>query len=287
MPRAYSLVAPFQRSSTRSVTALSQGVNRAYKEIWPLPGRTDAEAAKRRGYTHGAMPPSARLPHPRLPAPVLLLSLSAIAIVVAACGSSSKPDVTSTLPASAIPTAQATSTPRDLGFVEQLAPALLQPADVSPDWHVAQNQNKALDKRDVPGLHSGAEGAFTILASPDKNEFINELVVVPDDRDAGGLLAAFTSDNYLGALAPGANDAKASFTTLPGTPPGTKVLTFSGTVNADSNPQSINGDAVAFVHGAVFVIVIHGTYQPPKYPIDPAALAKGVNTRLAGIPGAN
>ena len=130
-------------------------------------------------------------------------------------------------------------------------------------------------------------GWVEILASADKNEFINQLVVVPDDGGAAGLLDAFTSDNYLGGLAPGANDAKASLTALPGAPAGAKVLTFSGTENADINPQPINGEAVAFVHGPVFVIVIHGTYQPPKYPVDAAALATTVSARLDAIPEAN
>ena len=66
-----------------------------------------------------------------------------------------------------------------------------------------------------------------------------------------------------------------------------KALSFSGTANAGANPQPINGEAVAFVHGPVFVIIIHGTYQPPKYSLDAAMLASTVNARLGAIPSAN
>src|SRR5581483_10046803 len=107
----------------------------------------------------------------------------------------------------------------------EVKPALLQPADVSPDWHVAQNQNKVLDKRDVPGLTSRAKGAFVIIASPDKNEFVNQLAVVPDDGNVAGLLDSFDAANYLSGLTSGARDAKATPEALPG-PPGAKALTF-------------------------------------------------------------
>src|SRR5437588_6887031 len=92
------------------------------------------------------------------------LALAAFAVFGAACGSSSTAKDTPTPRPTATAVAAATATPADLGLAGQLGPAQLQPADVSADWHVAQNQEKVLTQRDVPGLSSGGKGSFTILA---------------------------------------------------------------------------------------------------------------------------
>ncbi len=212
-----------------------------------------------------------------------------IAALVCACASSkTSPEATTVTPPPTALTASApaaTATLTDYGLAGQVNAALLQAADISSDWHVAQNQNKVLDQRDVPGLTSGGKGAFVIVASPDKNEFVNQLAVVPDDGNVSGLLEAFDSENYLSGLTSGAADAQATVQALPDARAGAKALTFSGTQNAGTNPQFVNGEAVAFVHGKVFVIVIHGSFQSPKYPLSAAQLASRINARLNSVPG--
>ena len=224
------------------------------------------------------------------PAPNIVASI-ALTLVIAACGSSKNSATPTTGAPTVAPAATPTNapagspTPVDHGLVAELNAALLQPSDVSPDWHVAQNQNKVLDQRDVPGLTSGAKGAFVTLASPDKNEYVSQIAVVPDDGATAGLLEAFNSANYLGGLSAGAQDAKATPQTLPDAPPGAKALVFSGTATTGGAPQALNGEAVAFVHGRVLVIVIHGSFQPPKYPLNGGELASTVDSRLKTVEG--
>src|SRR5437879_4477688 len=100
-----------------------------------------------------------------------------------------------------------------------------------------------------------------------------------------GLSLALAAFAIFGAPCGSSSTAKNTPAPRPVAPPGAKAPTCSGTTNGRPKPQPVTAAAVAFVHGAVFVIVVHGPYAAAKYPVDAAALAATVNTRLDGIPG--
>lgn len=152
---------------------------------------------------------------------------------------------------------------------------------------VRQNQSKIVQAKDVPGLTGMASGQFVTVVSGDKNEFVTESVIISPGGDATALLDAFSLRNYLAVLTGGAKDAKGSELAVTGAPSGARALSYSGTVTAGGQTQAVTGEAVAFVHGKVFVVVAHGKYAPSTRSIDVSSLATAIDHRLASSEALN
>ena len=223
---------------------------------------------------------------------MVLSVLIAGACVVGACSSKSSQDQKTSTPAAATATPVANTddaATRAAGSAAaKLASVLLVDGDVPADIIVRQKQPKILHAQDTPGLETGGSGEFITLVTDDKNEFVTEIGVIPDSGGAEPLLEAFTPANYLSGLTFGAVDAASTDFNAAGAPPGARAFAYSGTVvSTTGQSQKVEGQVVAFVQGAVFVLINHGTYAPSTRTIDVGALATRISQRLAATPSLN
>lgn len=205
--------------------------------------------------------------------------------MMTSCGSSGSsktatPATTATAPPR--PTPRPTQGDPAASRAARLAPALLSASDLPPDLVQRQNQPKFLTPADTPGLTSNASQMAALFTSPDGQEFFSQAAVVPDDPSAlQSMLDAFTPDGYLAGLTAGAQDAQAAPKDFAGAPPGARSFTYSATIGATN--QHIDGEALAFVRGPVFVVLIHGFYQSPRA-IDIGKIAGAIDGRIASRP---
>jgi hypothetical protein len=226
---------------------------------------------------------------------VALAILASVVACSAGCESTSKPTASPTSAVIASPASVPTviADPNALATqaaespAARLSSALFVESDFPADMSVRQNQTKVLSPNDVPGLNTSASGQFATVVSQDKNEFVNEIAVVPDASDPQALLDAFNLSNYLAGFTGGAKDATGAALTPTAAPFGSKAYSYSGSVSAAGQLQQVEGQSVAFVHGSVFVVVIHGRYTPSSRAIDVAALATNIDKRLDAITGLN
>lgn len=208
--------------------------------------------------------------------------LAAVIALALACRSQDKttPSPTSTPVSGALtPLPDETPEPTEPATVDGVdLSSLAAQADFPADMTIRQNQAKPLQPLDVPGLTVAASGQFVTVVSEDKNEYVTESVVVPTNGDAEHLLDAFTLKNYLGGLTGRAADATGAALTMAKAPSGAKAFSFTGTVSGV--PQQVAGEAVAFVNGRAFVVVVHGRYGASARTIDVASLATTIASRL-------
>jgi hypothetical protein len=161
-----------------------------------------------------------------------------------------------------------------------LAAVLFVDGDLPADMHALPSQSKILQPRDAPGLIATASGASVTIVSDDKNEFVTEIGIIPDTDSPQALLDAFSLANYLTGFTGGASDAVGTALVLPAAPPGAKAFSYSGTVRSAGQTHVVEGEAVAFAHGNVFVILAHGRYVSSTRAIDLGALAATIDGRL-------
>jgi hypothetical protein len=181
-------------------------------------------------------------------------------------------------------TSEASPQAADAALAEAAAAAQLTTADISPDFSQRQDAVRRVDRRDAPGLTSGASGRFVTLVSPDEQEFVNQLTVIPDDPGGvAAMLEAFNPANYLGGLTAGDPGATAEPLTLDGAPEGARALSYRGIDDTGLTPQQVEGEVVAFGEGRVFVVIVHGRFAPSTYQIDLGPLASIVEGRLQEI----
>jgi hypothetical protein len=220
---------------------------------------------------------------------------STMVILLAACGGSTGKTntaiATGTLtPPVATPTEDAALATRVAGSpAAKLGPTLLSPADFPPDLIVQGQQAQIVAAGYVPGLASEASAFFATVATDSGDEFVN-LIAIAVDSNAGASAAldAFTSDNYLPGLTGGAADAATGLLDVSSAPPGSKGFGFSGTLPASvpgGTGQGIMGQALGFVRGSTFVLLVHGLFVPSARGIDVSTIAAAIDARLAAVTG--
>lgn len=214
---------------------------------------------------------------------VCLAVLAGASLLAAACNDSSDPEPTRA-PATAAASPTAINTPDAESVATRILPALLQLADVPPDFRQAQNSVRVLAATDAPGLSVPGTGIFVTLVSPDGEEFVNQLIVVPADGDAGALLEAFTPEAYLPGLTAGDIAATAEEVKPRGAPADAKALSYRGTDNTGVEPKPVEGTVIAFVRGDTFAAIVHGRFAPSTRTIDIGALASTLASRLEALP---
>jgi hypothetical protein len=218
-----------------------------------------------------------------------LAASTMVVILLAACGGStggktttpSAPTLTVATPtedAGALATRGANSPAAKLG------PTVLSTADFPPDLAVQRQGSRIVSAGEVPGLTSEASGFFATIATASGDEFVN-LVAVAFDSDAGASAAldALTPGNFLPQLAAAAPDSTASPLDVSSAPLGSKGFSYAGTVAASAPGQagrSLVGQALGFVRGSTYVLLIHGTFAPSTRGLDVAKVATAINARL-------
>jgi len=214
--------------------------------------------------------------------PAALLSALVVALICVACGSSSttKPASTGSPSVAASPTTApgvATAEAR----ATAIGPALYAEGDLPTDLQALPGRTTMLHQTDVPGL-TGPASSYSIMvaASEDPDEFVTVAAVLPADGNAGPLLDAMTADVYGDKLTGGASDGTATAITIPGAPAGARALSYSATLQGSDAPHQIEGEALGFVHGDVFVLLMHGRYAASTRAIDLGALATRIDGRL-------
>jgi hypothetical protein len=225
-----------------------------------------------------------------------LAASTMVVVLLAACGGSTgkttTPIATGTLtPAVATPTEDTTLATRVAGSpAAKLGPTLLSPGDFPPDLTVQGQQVQIVAANYVPGLASEASGFFATIATDSGDEFVNLIAIAADsDTAASAALDALTPDNYLPGLTAGAGDAATSPLDVSSAPPGSKGLSFSGTVPSsvpgETTRQSIAGQALGFVRASTYVLLVHGTFAPSARGIDLTKIAAAIDARLAAVTG--
>ena len=224
---------------------------------------------------------------------------AALAMLFGACGGSSSsrtstPTAAGTpAPAIATPTedASALATRVASSTGAKLGPLLLNTADYPSDMPLQRQQSKFVGVRDVPGLKSEASGFFATVATGTGDEFVNLIVLSSDEKSASGALDALTPANYLSGLTTGARDAATTTLDVSAAPIGAKGFAYSGTVPGtvagQTTGHSINGQTLAFVRGATYVLLVHGMYATSTRNIDLAKIAAAIDARLASGAGTN
>jgi hypothetical protein len=222
-----------------------------------------------------------------------LLVLFGAALVAAACGGSSNPRASATPAATGIastptPGANAQATRIAASPASKLDSALLQAGDLPVRLTRIGSGVQALAKSEVPGLTSDATGNTARFATTAGDEFFNETAIVPDDLAAvQSMMAQFGTDLYLQGLTGSATDAQSSPLALVGAPTTAKAIHYSGTSVVGGAADHVEGEAIAFTHGRVFALLIHGAHNPALPPLDLGALAALIDARLSQVPEVN
>jgi len=161
-----------------------------------------------------------------------------------------------------------------------IGPALYAEGDLPADLQALPGRTTMLHQTDVPGLTGPASSYSVMVASQDQNEFVTVAAVLPTDGDAAPLLDAVTADTYGKNLTGGAPDATAKVISIPGAPAGARALSYSATLPGSGATHHVEGEALAFVHGKIFVLLVHGRYAASPRTIDLGALAARIDARL-------
>jgi hypothetical protein len=216
-----------------------------------------------------------------------------VAILLAACGGSTVGKTTTPIatatpkPAVATPTEDAALATRVAGSAAaKLGPLLLSTADYPPDLSVRRKQTNIVAAGDLPGLTSEASVFSATVATASADEFVNLTVLAVDsDTGASTALDALTPGNYLPGLTNGAPDATTNPLDVSSAPLGSKGFSYSGTVPGavpgKPTGASIEGQALGFVRGSTYVLLVHGMYGPSARGIDVAKIAAAIDARLA------
>jgi hypothetical protein len=221
-----------------------------------------------------------------LAAPMMAVTL------LAACGGSTG-GMTATPIATAPPTLTVATPTEDAALATRVAdspaaklgPTVLSIADFPPDLSVERQGAQIVAAGDVPGLASEASGFFAAVVTASGDEFVNLIAIAADsDTGASTTLDALTPGNYLAGLTPGAADAATSSLDVSSAPLGSKGFSYSGTLPTSVPGQpgpSIQGQALGFVRGSTYVLLIHGMFGPSARGIDVTKIAAAIDARLA------
>jgi hypothetical protein len=221
---------------------------------------------------------------------LLAVALLACAVLVACGGGSSKsvvgtPDAGSA--ATATPDQDAEKTALASSVATQIQAALLQSADLPAALPRLASGVQFVPADQFPGQAVRASVAAARFGRDKQTEFVNVALIVPDSGGPLPLMQNFNPQAYLQGLTASAPDPTSAPITVTGGPPGAQSFRYGGTVSAGGGTQTISGEVLAFVHGKVFVLLVHGTTADATPGIDLAALAATVDARLASLPEAN
>jgi hypothetical protein len=216
-----------------------------------------------------------------------LAASTMVVALLAACGGSTGCKTTTPItPTKATEEAGALATRGAGSRAAKLGPTLLNTADFPPDLTVRQQGAQIVAAGDLPGLASEASRFFATVSTAAGDEFVNLTVVAADsDTDASTALDALTPANYLLKLTAGATDATASPLHVSSAPLGSKGFNYAGTVPASvtgqATGQHIAGEALGFVRGSTYVLLVHGVFAPSTRGIDVVEIAGAINARLS------
>jgi hypothetical protein len=216
-----------------------------------------------------------------------LAASTMIVVLLAACGGSTGSKTTTPITtAAATEDAGALATRGADSSAAKLGPTLLNRADFPPDLTVQQQGAQIVAAGDLPGLASEASGFFATVATAAGDEFVRLTVVAADsDTDASAALEALTPANYLSKFTAGAPDAAASPLHVSTALLGSKGFNYTGTVPAAVTGQAtgrrIVGEALGFVRGSTYVLLIHGVFAPSARGIDVSKIAAAIEARLS------
>jgi hypothetical protein len=154
---------------------------------------------------------------------------------------------------------------------------------------VKREQAKFLPAADVPGLSSDVSGFFATSATSKGDEFVNLLAIAAvSEAEAAAALDAFAPEAYLSGLTGGAPDATSGPANSTGAPASAKAFSYKGTVTANEGgalvTHPVDGEALAFVRGRTFIVVVGAAYDSISRRADVRAIAAAIYRRLAAIP---
>jgi hypothetical protein len=213
----------------------------------------------------------------------LLLAAGAIACgVLVACGGGS--------PAGTAPTTgqdSADSTALAGSVATQIQSALLRSEDVPAALPRLASGVQFAPAAEFPGQSVLASVATARFGRDQQAEFVNVALIVPDSGGPGPLMQNFNPQTYLQGLTASAPDPTSAPIPLTGAPVGAQAFRYGGTLTANGVTETISGEVLAFVHGKVFVLLVHGTTIDATPGIDLASLAATVEARLVTLPVVN
>jgi len=214
---------------------------------------------------------------------LLLLAAGAIACgVLVACGGGS-----SAGPAPATGTDAADSTALAGSIATQIQAALLRSEDVPAALPRIASGVQFAPPAEFPGQSARASVAVARFGRDHQAEFVNVALIVPDSGGPEPLMQNFNPQAYLQGLTAGATDPTSAPISLTGAPAGAQAFRYGGALTTNGATGTMAGEVLAFVHGKVFVLLVHGTTIDATPGIDLASLAATVEARLATLPVAN
>ena len=211
-------------------------------------------------------------------------------VVLAACGGSTGGKTTT--PTAATPTLAVATPTEDAALATRVAgspaaklgPTVLSTADFPPDLSVQRQGPQIVAAGDVPGLASEASAFFAAVGTATGDEYVDLIAVAVDNAtDASTVLDALTPGNYLSGFTGVAPDAASSPLDVSGAPVGSRGFSYSGTpaVQGQTTGQNIVGQALGFVRGSTYVLLVHGMFGPSARGIDLTKIAAAIDARLA------
>ena len=208
---------------------------------------------------------------------------------LAGCGGGGSKSVATPDPgsaATATPNNGAESTAIASSVAAHIETALPQAADVPAALSQAARGVQIVAPNDFPGQSVQASLATAQFGGENTSEFLKAALIVPDTGGPTPLMDAFTPQTYLQGLT--ANpQGSADPVAVTGGPPGARSFRFTGDLSATGATEQLTGEVLAFVHGKVFVLLVHGNYTATAAGVDLVALASLIDTRLAALPDAN
>lgn len=212
-----------------------------------------------------------------------------MALIASGCGGDNNEQAPTATPSETGPTATPTQVVSDetLSLLRDLTPDLLQASDLPDRFEERRNDIVAVSRAEVPGLSAGAAAQFQAFATADASESVQASVVLPENAsDVSALLEAFGSRSYISALTGDAPDAQTSEVTVPGAPEGTRAIDYSATVPGPDGAMHLEGRALAFTHGRLYIVLIHAAHGGTRGDIGLGQIASTIDQRLAANPAA-
>jgi hypothetical protein len=223
-----------------------------------------------------------------------LAASTVVVVLLVACGGSTGGKTTTPI-ATATPTLAVATPTEDAAALAtrvadspaaKLGPMVLSTADFPPDLSVQRQGPQIVPAGNVPGLASEASGFFATVATASSDEFVHLIAIAVDsDTGASTALDALTPGNYLPGLTGRAPDAATSPLDVSSAPLGSKGFSYSGTVPAavlgQATSKIIKGQALGFVRGSTYILLIHGIFAPSPRGIDVTKIAAAIDARLA------
>jgi hypothetical protein len=213
---------------------------------------------------------------------LLLLAAGAIACgALVACGGGSPAGTAPATGSAADSTALAGS------IATQIQTALLRSEDVPAALPRLASGVQFAPAAEFPGQSMRASVATARFGRDQQAEFVNVALIVPDSGGPEPLMQNFNPQTYLQGLTASAPAPTSAPIPLTGAPAGAQAFRYGGALTTNGVTETISGEVLAFVHGKVFVLLVHGTTVDATPGIDLASLAATVESRLATLPVVN